>query len=319
MAIYALVVTADARFLPGVNAMLNAVRYYGMDDDGEIELHLLHNFPRGSEYIEQAGREFASFLHLVNITDFLIESGHWDHPIKHTKSSMKYGRWWYPAERLADYDAICVLDADRLIVNDLRPYMRMIARSGMIGLAKNDWSEAEWDTYDDKRAMSKNPPLYSNPYFITGKMAKEIFPLIPEYAENPNKYYPPYKGRGPTTGDMHPVNLTLIQTGNRDNLILLPATQWVFVEMNHVLLQERKVGGKKYIGIHGKGDLLYSIHRRYWAQRDCARLMNGHTQWTKLNAVNNVKLLWDFYRFFNEQLYLRIPWIWGEFPPIPEY
>ena len=192
----------------------------------------------------------------------------------------------------------------------------MIARSDMIGLAANDWSDAMWFNYNDKRAMIKNPPLYSNPYFITGRRAKELFPLIPEYAMNPQKYYPPY-GR-PATGDMHPVNLTLLQTGMIKDLMPLPATQWVFVQNSHVALKERIISGKKHIAIHKNGDILHTIHRRYWGQRMCSRLMNGHDEVGFDNGVNNTKLIWEFFKFFNTQLYLKIDWIWGEFPEIKQ-
>ena len=319
---HALVIVADAKFLPGVNAMLNGIKYYGMDD-GNLEVFLIHTFPKDSAYIQRAKVAFGSFFRPVNLTDYYEEcrAGYWSKQFKHSKSSMKYARWWYPVDKLSDYDAICVLDADRIITSNFTRWFDMIARSDMIGLAANDWSEATWFNYNDKRAMLKNPPLYSNPYFITGKRAKELFPLIPEYATNPNKYYPEYTGRGEppyTTGDMHPVNLTLLQTGMIDDLMPLSATQWVLVETTHVKLMERIISGKKHIAIHGKGDLIHTIHRRYWGQRMCSRLMNGHTAVGFDNGVNNTKLIWDFYRFFNTELYLKIDWIWGEFPVIPE-
>ena len=312
---YAVIVTADERFLPGVNALLNAMKYYQQEN---IESHLIHNIPERAGYIQRAEVAFGSFFKPVNITEYYQEcrNEYWSRQPKHTKSSMKFARWWYPVDRLAHYDAICILDADRIITNNLTPWFDMIARSDMIGLAGNDWSDAMYFSYDDERAMRKNPPLYSNPFFITGRRAKELFPLIPEYAQNPKKYHPPYQR--PTTGDMHPVNLTLLQTGMIKDLYPLPATQWVFVQNGHVRLAERVIQKRKYIGIHPNGDLLNTIHRRYWGQRMCSRLMNGHNEWQFDNGVNNTKLIWEFYKFFNTQLYLKIDWIWGEFPPIPE-
>jgi len=309
---FAIMMTADEKYLPGVNGQLNAYRYYGMEDDG-VEFHLVHTFPDSSGYIEKASRMFPKFVP-IKLNDFMINSGRWTKPEKPGKAGMKYPRWWYPAEKLADYDAICILDADRQIVNNFTRYLEMFAKSDMIGLAKNDWSEAEWFAYDDKRAMEKNPPLYSNPYFITGKRATKFFPLIPEYAENPNRYYPSYKGRAEITGDMHPVNLTLLQTGMIADLFPLPATQWVFVQTDHVKLVRREVKGRWHIGIHDRGDLLYTYHRKFWGQRTCDRFMNGHNPIGKFFGVNNTRILWEFTKFFNTELYLRIPWIYGEFP-----
>ena len=311
---YAIVITADERFLAGINAMLNAIPYYGLD----VEVHLVHTIPERAGYIQKAVDTFGSWFHPVNLTEYYEEcrAEYWNAQKKHSKSSMKYARWWYPVDKLGDYDAICILDADRIITSDFTRWFDMIARSDMIGLAGNDWSDAMWNSYDDKRAMIKNPPMYSNPYFITGRRAKELFPLIPEYAENPQKYYPPY-GR-PTTGDMHPVNLTLLQTGMIKDLMPLPATQWVFVANGHVALKERIIAGKKHIGIYSSGDILHTIHRRYWGQRMCQRLMNGHTAVEFDNGVNNTKLIWEFFKFFNTELDLKIDWEWGEFPDIPK-
>lgn len=314
---YAIVMTGDEKFLPGINGMLNAMKYYSME---HIEVHLVHNFPESSDYIERANEVFGSFFRPVRITDYYNQCRreYWSQQTRHSKSSMKYARWWYPVDCLGECDALCVLDADRLIVSDLTRWFDMIARSDMIGLAANDWSEAMWDSYDDARAMAANPPLYSNPYFVSGRRAQEIFPLIPEYAENPNKYYPPYKGRSNTTGDMHPVNLTILQTGMLKDLYPLPATQWVLVEYNHVRLCEREINGRRHLAIHKNGDILHTVHRRYWGQRDCARYMNGRTRERFDNAVNNVQLFWNWYKYFNTELYLRLDWKWGEFPAIPE-
>jgi len=313
---FAIVVTADERFLAGYNAMLNGMKYYGLSDN--VEFHLVHSIPENSRYIQEARIAFGSFFHPVNINEYYEEcrNEYWQEQKKHSKSSMKFARWWYPVDKLSDYDAICILDADRIIVSNFTRWFDMIARSDMIGLAGNDWSDAMWFNYDDDRAMSKNPPLYSNPYFITGRRAKELFPLIPEYAMNPKKYHPTY-GRE-TTGDMHPVNLTLLQTGMIKDVYPLPSTQWVFVQNNHVKLQERMIGKKKHIGIHQNGDILHTIHRRYWGQRMCERLMNGHDQQSKRNGIHNTKLIWDFFKYFNTELYLKIDWIWGEFPSIPK-
>jgi len=310
---YAIVMTADEDYLPGVNGQLNACRYYGMEDDG-VEFHLIHSFRDDHPYLKRAHKIFPNLVS-IKLDDFMIESGRWKKPMKKKgKPEMKYPRWWYPAERLADYDAICVLDADRQIVNNFTHYFNMIARSDMIGLAKNDWSDAEWFSQDDSRAMAANPAIYSNPYFITGKRAAKLFPLIPEYAEHPNKYYPSYKGRNAITGDMHPVNLTLLQTGMINDLIPLPATQWVFVNTDHVKLTRREVAGRHYIGLHGKGDLLNSFHRKFWGQKICQRHMRGHDAIGSSFAMNNTRIFWEFTKFFNTELYLKIDWEYGDFP-----
>ena len=307
---YAVVISADARFLPGVNGQLNAMQYYGMDD---IEFHLIHNFPDSNGYIEKAKKVFP-FLHTTSVDDFMNESGRWVKAgeEKYTRSLMKFVRWWYPADRLSDYDAICVLDADMMIVNDLTRYFDMIARSDMIGLAKNDYSEAEWFNYDEKRAMQANPPIYCVPFFITGRRAKELFPMFPEYAQNAKKYSKHWPKE--TTGDMHPVNLTLLHTGMIKDLFPLPATQWVFVETTHVKLARREIAGKRYVGMHPRGDLINVFHRKYWGQCECTRYANGHGPTTRVNGVNNARIFWEMTRFLNTELYLKVDWVWGDYP-----
>ena len=42
--------------------------------------------------------------------------------------------------------------------------------------------------------------------------------------------------------------------------------------------------------------------------------MNGHTPMERVFGVNNTRILWEFTKFFNTELYLRIPWIYGDFP-----
>ena len=42
--------------------------------------------------------------------------------------------------------------------------------------------------------------------------------------------------------------------------------------------------------------------------------MNGHTPMERVFGVNNTRILWEFTKFFNTELYLKIPWIYGDFP-----
>jgi len=306
---YAIVMTADAKFLPGVNGMLNACKYYGMGKQG-VEFHLVHTFPDDG-YIEQAERAFP-FLRASSLDSFMLETGRWQEQGERTRSLMKFVRWWYCAERLSDYNAICVLDADRQIVGNFTRYFEMIAKSNMIGLAKNDWATSEWFAYTEEQAMSANPPLYCNPCFLTGSRTQEWFPMIPEYAMDPTKHYPAFHGRGDTTGDMNPMNLILLQTGLIEQVFPLPATQWVFVETGHVRLEERDIGGKRHIGIHSRGDLLHTYHRKFWGQRTCEAFSQYRTDLEALTKPNNVRILWKFTKFFNTELYLKIPWRWYE-------
>ena len=60
---YAIVVTSDWRYIPGVNGMLNAIKYYGFDD---VEFHLVHTFPDNG-YIESAQEVFCIPFYFQNI------------------------------------------------------------------------------------------------------------------------------------------------------------------------------------------------------------------------------------------------------------
>jgi len=310
---YAIVMSADAKYIAGVNGQLNACRYYGMEDDG-VEFHLIHSFPDSDGYIEKAHSIFPNFVS-TTVDDFMLESGRWKDGKKRSKSLMKWVRWWYPAERLADYDAICVMDADMQITNNFTHYFKMIARSNMLAVPKNDWSGAEWFSYDDRRAMRANPPMCCVPFLITGKRATEFFPLITEYALNPRKYHPEFRSKRVATGDMHPVNLILLQKGLIKDLFPLPSTLWALINVSHVKLVRRLIQGRRYIGIHDRGDLLNSFHRKFWAQRVCQRHMGGHrSPIGNIFGVNTTRVLWEHTKFFNTELDLKIDWIYGDFP-----
>jgi len=295
---YALVVTADMRFIPGVNGMLNALKYYGCDD---IEFHLVHTFPAKDGYIEKAQAIFPN-LRPTYVPTFIEEHGI---PMpasgRPSKSLMKYCRWWYPAMCLQNYDAIAIFDADRQIVNNLRPYFEITAKSDMILVAKNDYSEAEWDSYDARRAMTKQPPIYSNPFFAKPRTVKDMFMRIPEHSVEH------------ATGDMHPVNALLLEMELIKQVLILPCVFWVFVDVQNVRLARREINGKYYIGLHPLGDLLFTFHRRYWGIRMCMRMANGKQPWQKINGMNNVDIFWWFTHYFNTELYLKIDWKWGEY------
>lgn len=140
---YALVVTADERLLPGVHAMLNAMRYYGTDN---VEFHFLY-WPCKNNHkfiADMQASGFFPFLKPIDLLDMKNQEGPEEQGYKPVYY-LKFYRSYYAA-LLTDYDAVGFLDADRAITGDIGPYFQLAEKSGKILMVDHKFNKQRLDS-----------------------------------------------------------------------------------------------------------------------------------------------------------------------------
>lgn len=256
---HALIVTADYKFLPGVNALINGCRFYG----NEVDLYLLFWDKEDGpfhQYIDQHYTDI-DFVYPIDLRELI----HRDSILVESKAKfyLKFWRHYYP-EKLLDYKSIAIFDADMMIVNHIMDYFEIAAKTGRILIPRNTSAHAqEIDNYSQNAFIhSYSPPCHSMPLFYDPKLHYLLFQEVPELARK--------MGRG----EMVAINRLFHDKRVYDDLILLPNSLWLGTRWKDL----------EYEILHGNddmrhlticGDRVFSIHGRWWAEETLAKIGQG--------------------------------------------
>jgi hypothetical protein len=296
MSKYALIVT-DTGLFPGSNAMINAFPYY----DIQAEFHYLYKGKAAQQFAEERKEDIVA----VDIDELVKE-----YQVTHPRAGesvwyCKMYRYLYAINHLIDYDAVMIIDADMVIVNDLTPFFLIADKTGKLVIPNNDYSSNEYDQWNiESLKGASNPPLHNMPSFFKPKLWVEVMQRIPEIS---------LEG---TYGDMTSLSRSLIEQGkmNFRDLIVTPNALWVQSHFCHIKLHRRSgLNGKEYLALNNiAGDRLNSFHRRWWMasvrRKFCEDIR--HAAWAKEFGINNTNLFYWFTKFFNtdKQFKYHIDW-----------
>ncbi len=304
MAKYALVVTdSGGGYTYGVNALINGLKYYG----NEVTFHHLYLKPLAKAWSESVQNSDEFDFKSIDLEELSKNPSYPKLSKKLGRPGLcKFYRYYYCALELAEYDAVCIMDADMMVVNNIMPWFEVAARTGKIIMPNNDMSPLEHNCYDqNKIGGGSSPPLHNMPlFFKPSSITKSIFLSIMEMHEK-------WK-----VSDMASLNHAIIEAGQMENVLVLPCCLWLIQSPWNIRLVHRKIGGLKYLMLHKMGDKVNAIHRPWWRAAYCKKFIEGcRTELTRDITLNNIRLFWDMLYFFNTQLYHNIPWD-IEFPEV---
>lgn len=302
MAKYAFVVS-DSGYTYGINALINGLKYY----DNDVTFHHLYWGPKAEEWSKSVQNSGEFDFKSINLKDLV---NNLNYPKKKGKMSpawvCKFYRYFYCAMELAEYDAICIMDADMMVANNIMQWFDIAACSDKLIMPNNDMSPYECNWYDvNKIGGGSNPPLHNMPFFFKPSfIIKSIFLSLINISE---KWQ---------VSDMASINHAIIESKQMDNVLALPNCLWLLSVATNIRLFFREIGGLKYLVLHKSGDKVNSVHRPWWSPGYCKKEIDGRKNGqARDNLLSNVTLFWDMLYFFNTQLYHKVPWE-IEFPEV---
>jgi len=297
---YAIVMTADYSLLPGVNGMLNALKYY----NSEVEFHLLYwDGSDFAEYIQsvQDTNLFPNF-HPIPLQAYVGDEMATKGPNGKRLRSVYYLKFWrhiYPARELQDYDAVCIMDADMFICNNFDKYFEIAAKTGRIMIPNNSRSKCQFDWYRTQLYLQAcNPPLHSMPLFFKPSVHSKILSTIPKTALNIGR------------SEMPSIHYVFHRENLMDKVVVLPNCLWLQTCFWQAKLAMKEVNSKRFLVVCGD-DRINTIHGRWWLQRSLDRYYRSGDKGFR---YANVALFLDFLKFYNTELFYKIAWQWGELP-----
>ena len=290
---YAIIMTATGDYLPGVNGTLNALRYYGYSED--VEFHLLYSpSPEMEDYCNAIKRR-SVWPGFVPVDINGLKAAGYSHPERQKRYMLHFYRWEYAVKELIDYDAVMIMDADELIVNNFEEWFEFAATTNRLIMTNNDRSRLEKEDLF-KRMLenreSRGTALHSHPTFFRPAAHAG---LIGDFI-------------GHSVGYSDQLNLSraLVRTGEIRGTFVMPCLLWLQNKSREVIrLCQREVAGKRYIALFDTGDRINMFHKPWWT---CNAIdAEGRPEIT----AHNIKLFYDFYKYFNTELDFIIPWEWS--------
>jgi len=254
---------------------------------------------------------------------------------------LKFYRSMYAA-RLRGYDAVGFMDADRSITGDIQPYMELAAESGQIVMIDHKFSQARHEAgyYLAHPIMGTGgAPFDPAATFFNaekwGKHFEKVHILGREVVKN---------------SEMPTMNYMLITDNLLEEIIRLPTARWNVRRWSGLDMEWRQDEAGKYrVYIENTSswpleckfrelseeldtwpwerpsvstfDEMLAIHGRWWfratLKKKCAdpkRLRDPRQIPGYRRQNNNVRVIWETFKFFNFNCYTRLdPWMpeWG--------
>lgn len=280
---YAWIVSSNKTYLPSLNAMLNAIEYYGYKD---VDVHVVCDTDI-EDYLQAA--DFSFNVIAVPIKT-LSKPGH---SLPH---DLIYSKYRHAYNIRKDYDAIMHIDCDCLILNNFEKYFEVAASTDLfvcasfphttISLADYGQHDADWVHINTPLA---NFPVFYDPMVYAGMM-RDIWEM------QPNEQTCSDSSRN---HEMYFFNKIIYDHGYVDRVLVLPGNLWVTDAFMHsTKLNALTIAGKRTL-FNATMDRIQVIHNKLWkegiAEGEIAR--SGNSELCK----DNIRKILDMFNFFTDQ------------------
>lgn len=295
------IITTDTGMFPGVNGMLNALKYYGND----VEFHYLWDGPKAEKFANEIVKDgFFKKFYPIRLRGLMEEGWPKHHKPGEIVWYTMFYRYVYAVRKLLDYDAVSVFDADMQITNNIMQFFEMADKTDLLFMPNNDYSGQEFDECQAKAIKgAASPPLHNMPCFFKPKYFVDVMEeIIPRNYEVE------------VGGDMTALSHALLKLDVMKKVVPTPNVLWVLSHYYNVRLHKRKIADKLYLTLHHKGDRVNSFHRKWWHDSVCRNFIHQvKEKENRVIAANNINIFWQFTMFFNFELYHTIEWDpkWG--------
>jgi hypothetical protein len=248
----ALIVTYNLAYLPALNALLNALDYYGHKN---LDVHIAHtaDLNPALEILRKGGFSFNIITHPVE-------------PLLNPKQgiyiNLMFMRYKIAQIIARDYDAICHLDGDVLLLDNIEKYFTIAGQTDLIPCAEFPHTETNLDffkTHDPDWAAAAFP-MANFPVFYSPEKHIDMMQYIWDHFPEPDN------ADRERNNEMYIFNYAIWACKKIDCILPLPGNAWVGDKyMYHADIRSYIVGGK--IGMYDfLLDRIHLIHNKYWKE-----------------------------------------------------
>ena len=277
--------------LEGANAFINGLDYH----DNEVDFYLAGEDPE-KEYIEKAKTvsDLKVNLNFVHLTELLEKFP--PPPQKRAGWYWRFYRYKMAADIGKNYEAVLIVDADMLCVNNIMQYFKLAHDTGFLILPNNTWGSTVEKVQDigiDFLQGASSPPFHNMPLFLDANKHQNFLAKVWDW------------GGKEDWGDMVQVSRTIFRENLLDKVFPLCNLRWVMSSFYYESIKVTDRGGKRYLLI-GE-EKVNMIHRRWWMKTVCEKFVNEIKEPdNSKKGHNNVRIFWDTYKRFNTQHKIKI-------------
>lgn len=300
MSEHALILTSNIAYLPGINAILNGLDYYGNED---LDVHIL--FHGIESYIEKVKEKFTFKINPYPVAE-LFEEG------RSNYFNFKYCKYKY-IELIKDkYSSVCHLDADCLILDNIMKYFVIASKTDLIlcGQYPHTWRTIE--CYFEKDLKEEDIdiiicsyPLANFPVFYNPKTHMDLMKRC--WDTRPAKDNEDRR----RNRELYTFNKALYEMKKLEYVLPLPGNLWIsdsgIIDGND--LRETSIAGKRYF-YTALNHRIHNIHNKWWkmgaAEGEIKQRGNNPI------VVENIKKIQKMLRLFNYEWKVNLKDVWDE-------
>ena len=285
--------------LEGANAFINGLDYH----DNEVDFYLSGAEPE-RKYVEEAKKipDLKVNLHFVDGSELVAKYP--PPPEKRGGWHVRFYRYKIAQEIGKNYDAVMIVDADMLCVNNIMKYFKIAHDTGFIVLPNNSWGttiERVQEIGIDFLRGASSPPFHNMPLFLDANKWNVFLNKVWDW------------GTKEDWGDMTQVSRTIFRENIVDSVFTLSNLHWIMSSFYYEEIKKSNRGGKTYYMIGDEP--INTVHRRWWREDVCRKFV-GDIKGERDHTVghHNVKLLFEEYKRMNTQHKIKFdyPFKWFE-------
>jgi len=290
----ALMLSSNKAYLPGVNSILNSLDYYGNED---LDVHLLYDKDM-ADYPEKVKDKF-----IFNIIPYCLNDNPevWD-PSPTAGTNFKHAKYRYISLIKDDYDAVCHIGADCVILDNIIPMFELAAQTDFIFVPRNAHSsqlleDLFVDDLDPEKAdrFIRSSPIADFPCFYNPKHYARTMEYIGAHVvpkDNPTKV---------AHVEIYAFTKGLYDMGKIKRVFRIPASQWIGDEIvtRQAFTMRDRPG--EIIRLYANKEQMKLFHNKFWkAGRIEHYYETGDRTLPKAQNMNhNIKVILKMLRLFN--------------------
>ena len=297
---YALLITSSTTYFLGLNTLLNGLDYYGHNN---IDVYVVYG-DHMLEYLEYCKDKFCFPLNYVSILEYgdmesrCVIRGIPEVPygVFDENSNACWAKYGFMIKELSKkYEAICYMDADCMLLNNIYNYFDEAISTGKIICPVNPRSgNLRLDAYkqckskEELHAKCKGHVVENFPVFYDPKKHNDVNQYV---WDNRDKEAP---------NDPDLFNEALVVLDKLDEITYLPGSTWMGDFTYNIKYDETKYGEEYGIQDY-LGERMNVWHSRFWRRDSNESLIRyaGDSKTATENAIHNVRVGESAVRFFN--------------------
>ena len=280
---FLIVVPANLRYWPGVNALANCIEYYECHTD--LCVIMADDIP---EELANSLNDFPYRVERFRVSELLNAGRGW-------RFDLIYSSYVASLILRDEYQAIAHFDADMLLLDNVDKFFEIASKTEFILTSPNSFTTSVYPNDRNPNGSINVNELCNNPLILNPQEYAFFLEKIIETGKRITK-----------VSNMRAVNTAILDYRLLDYVFRLCPIQWTSIAYKTLDFKEKIIQNKKNVFV--AGTRVITTHKRWWDNK----LVEAKIDAVKKNRLGNpnifarnVRLFESLYHFFNTKLRVK--------------